>query len=385
MNLVIFSHKRVWDCPESPTGFATDGGFAFQVEIISQLFESTTLFVPKIPSKKNSGDIYIIGKNLKIKILKDIKFHDFKRKLLLPLWIISNFSIIRSAIKQADAVHLPLPSDFGLVALFIAISLKKPLFIRHCGNWMVQRSGVERFLKAYLEKISSNKRNVILATGGSSLPPSPKYPNIKWIFSTSLRAFEVEELCKNRSKMDPLTPRLILTGRQEKGKGTDKVLESIKELKRDIPLIHFDVVGDGTYLEYLIDKAKEFEIQENVTFHFKVNHNQVLHLLSKSNIFIFPTASEGFSKSLLEAMATGLLVVATPVSVIPFLLSNGAGILLENDAPETITKTIKLLLENNENNLATQKKAQEAVKNYTLENWGVTIKSHLKNAWPFFN
>jgi hypothetical protein len=43
MKLAVFSHKGCWPCAASPTGYATDGGFPFQMAAIAELFDETVL------------------------------------------------------------------------------------------------------------------------------------------------------------------------------------------------------------------------------------------------------------------------------------------------------------------------------------------------------
>ena len=66
MRLTIFSHKPCWVSPGSPTRFATDGGFPFQMQALSELFDETKLLVPvKVPYSVK-GEIPLAGRNLTV-------------------------------------------------------------------------------------------------------------------------------------------------------------------------------------------------------------------------------------------------------------------------------------------------------------------------------
>src|SRR5262249_28886474 len=80
MRLVVFSHKVCWRSAELPSGFATDGGFPFQMRALSELFESTTLVVPCARRADHSGEVALAGHNLTVAPLSLPIGAGFKRK-----------------------------------------------------------------------------------------------------------------------------------------------------------------------------------------------------------------------------------------------------------------------------------------------------------------
>ncbi|MCX6351412.1 MAG: glycosyltransferase [Bacteroidetes bacterium] len=381
MKLVVFSHKPVWPCKDSLTGYATDGGFAFHMKAISEIFEQTLLVLPLHQAPNQNGEIPINGHNITIKTVNDIKGRMLSRKIRYPFWLLKNIFLFIGEIRKADAVHVPIPSDMGTIPMVLAHIMGKPLFVRHCGNWFIQKTKTEKFWHWFMERYAGG-RNLFLATGGAKEAPSSKNPNIKWIFSTSMQNHEIEKLKGKSHAIDKKEPRIVIACRLEENKGAGRVLDAVSLLVNDYPNIIFDVAGEGSFLPDLKHRAKEYGIEKNVIFHHKINHDQVIELMQKADIFCFPTrASEGFPKVALEAMACGLPVVANPVSVLPQLLENGGGILLANDDKQTIADALKSIIENSELFKEMQLKAQQTVENFSLENWGLTIKTYLKESW----
>ena len=381
MNLVVFSHKLLWKSAASPSGYATDGGFAFHMQAISELFDSTTLVVSVSKTANPQGEVFISGHNLKIFPLYTLKGDNLRRKVSFVPWLIRNFFTIRKLIKNADCVHTPIPGDIGTIGMVLANRLNKPLFVRHCGNWFIQKTATERYIKTFMEK-NAGGRNVMLATGGASAPPSGKNLNIKWIFSSSLRDKEIMALRNRLHTFDPSRPRFIITARQEKEKGADKALMALAMLKSQNHDFTFDVVGNGGYLPALKVLAKELGIEDKVVFYGKLSHDEVIRAMQNADIFLYPTtASEGFPKVVFEAMACGLPVITNPVSVLPQLLGQGGGVLLQNDSPESILSSILPLLGNPEIYNKMQQNAFATSKDFSLENWRDTIGGYLEAAW----
>ena len=381
MKLVVFSHKLVWQNPESTIGYATDGGFAFHMKAISEIFDETIVAVPLSSKRITEGEILFNGHNLSIWPLKNIKGSGFRRKLNYIPWLLKHIYIFNKLINYADAVHVPIPSDIGTLGMLLAKIKNKPLFVRHCGNWMVRKTTAEKFWFWFMERYAGGK-NLMLATGMQDSPPSEKNQNIKWIFSSSLTIAEIGYLGKNLPVLNIRSPRLIIVCRMELEKGPGRFIEAISLLSHEYPGIHLDIVGDGPALVKFKKMVEDMNLINNVTFHGKINHEDVLKVLQSAHIFCYPTlASEGFPKVVLEALASGLPVIGTPISAISLLLKNGSGILLTNELPDTLAQGIRKLLNDPGNYSNMQNRALEASRDFSLENWRDIIKNHLQSSW----
>jgi len=385
LRLVVFSHKLCWTSEQGASGYATDGGFAFQMAALSELFESTTLVVPCGATASRAGEIPISGHNITIAPLSDPAGSGLKRKLRIPYWVVRNGRTLISELSRADAVHAPIPGDIGTIGMILALVLRKPLFVRHCGNWFVRNTVAEHFWKWFMERVAG-RRIVCLATGGAPRPPSMRNSAIRWIFSTSLREEELVA-CRDR---DPSTPagglNLIIACRQEREKGTGVVIQALPAIASAFPDVRLDVVGDGRAILGWKRMADQLGVSGRVTFHGKVDHSTVIALLKRAHLFCYPTtSSEGFPKVVLEALACGLPVVTTRVSVLPQLIGGGCGILVDRATPEAIASAVLEILRVKGRYSAMSSRAIETAHQYSLERWRDTIGDLLTAAWGPIN
>lgn len=381
MKLAIVSHKVCWSSTDSASGFATDGGFPLQIKTLSELFDETKVVVPCENKENQGGGTVLEGRNLQICPLSAPKNKGFSRKIYIPFWLLRNGWKIWSEVRRADAVHAPIPGDVGTFGFLFALLLKKPLFVRHCGNWMVQRTAAEAFWKWSMERFAGG-RNVMMATGGASAPPSNRNSNIKWIFSTSLSRNEIRRSADPRKFPQDGKLKLITACRLEKRKGVDVVLESLPLILREFPNATLDIVGGGSLLSELKARTKKLKLEGKVEFHGKVEHSHVLALMKQAHVFCFPTsASEGFPKVVLEALACGLPVVTTRVSVLPKLIGNGGGVLLDSPTKETVADAITAICRTPEKYHEFSVRAVETAQQYSLENWRDFIGETLRDAW----
>ena len=254
MRLAVFSYKVCWPSPASPTGYATDGGFAFQMAALSELFDTTAIVVPVAHAAQAAGEIALHGHNLTIVPLSSPVGSGLRRKVGMAGWCIANAGTLWNAVSQADAIHCPIPADVGTLGMLAAYVLRKPLFVRYCGNWRAQRTAAERFWKWFMEATAGG-RNVMLATGGDGRPPSPRNPRIGWIFSTTLSERELAAARPARRLIAEDGFRLITVCRQQWGKGTDVLLESMPAIRAALPGTSLDVVGEGDAVPALRERA----------------------------------------------------------------------------------------------------------------------------------
>jgi len=91
-------------------------------------------------------------------------------------------------------------------------------------------------------------------------------------------------------------------------------------------------VGDGHLLARFRASAEELQLSHR-TF-FVGNRSDVRELLHAADVFAFPSRWEGMPNAVLEAMACGVPIVATPAGGIPEILRDGqTGLLVPFDDP----------------------------------------------------
>jgi len=129
------------------------------------------------------------------------------------------------------------------------------------------------------------------------------------------------------------------TGRIAPVKNFELLIRVIPEVNRAgiYPKVLF--VGDGPSLPNLKSLTKEYHLEEQILF--LGDRSDVPELLNMMDIFVLPSFSEGLSNSILEAMATGLPVIATDVGGNPELVvHNETGFLFPSEDAATLTKRI---------------------------------------------
>lgn len=106
-------------------------------------------------------------------------------------------------------------------------------------------------------------------------------------------------------------PRLLFVGRVVYQKGLDLLLEALSELGHLEWQI--DLVGDGPRRQRLEDQAAQLGIGDRVHFHGWQPRSDLPAFYRQATLFVYPSRHEGMPNAVLEAMASGLPVVATRI------------------------------------------------------------------------
>lgn len=172
-----------------------------------------------------------------------------------------------------------------------------------------------------------------------------------------------------KSKSDSLTPEerndirskwgiktndvaLITTSRLVRKNGVGDVIEALPKLSANVKFV---ICGVGELRQELEDKARQLGVGDRVIFLGNVSRNDLPKYLKACDIFIRPSLSEGFGVSFMEAMATKIPVIATPVGgIVDFLVDptsqelRGAGVqtgyLCRPEDPESVATTVKKVI-----------------------------------------
>ncbi|MCP4745249.1 MAG: glycosyltransferase [Desulfobacteraceae bacterium] len=102
------------------------------------------------------------------------------------------------------------------------------------------------------------------------------------------------------------------------------------------------IVGDGQLKEMLQEQVVALELRKFVRFLGAIPNEKLPQVYSESSVFVLPSYSEGLSVVIMEAMASGLPIVATNVGGIPELVQDGKnGYLVAPGKPAGLANAIE--------------------------------------------
>ncbi|WP_295826770.1 glycosyltransferase [uncultured Microbacterium sp.] len=171
----------------------------------------------------------------------------------------------------------------------------------------------------------------------------------------------------DRSNYRPdLTPRdanrILFVGRLTTEKHIDVVLKALSQLDPALD-VTFDVVGGGDQRAKLETLAQQLGVASRVTFHGHASEEDLRTLYSRASVFAIASIAELQSIATMEAMASGLPIVAANAVALPHLVHDGEnGYLFEpGNADELAARLTDVLTAAPEERVRMQQASLDAV------------------------
>jgi glycosyltransferase involved in cell wall biosynthesis len=140
--------------------------------------------------------------------------------------------------------------------------------------------------------------------------------NIQLVYNgIDTTVFKKKEDANYRQKVGISNDTNVITfvGRLIYAKGVQDLISAFSRIKDTAPEVKLLIAGDGPYRANLENLARQTDCASSILFLGQRNQNEVIEVLSATDIFVNPSYSEGLPTSVMEAASVGLPIIATDV------------------------------------------------------------------------
>jgi glycosyltransferase involved in cell wall biosynthesis len=274
------------------------------------------------------------------------------------------FSMLRLINKlKPDIIHVQAPNFFSSNAILVAKLKGIPIIAT------VHRAEIDRVGKVVhmLRKIALARFDKIVAvsnfTKTLAIRAGISESNVTVIYNScdqSLYSTRDKAMARQRLQI-PLDKKIMLyVGNLVKVKGVDILIECCKTILPKIQDFLLFIIGNGGDREKLESLVISRELAENIKFLGLLEPTKLPDYYNAADIFILPSLTEGHSVALLEAMASGLPVVASMVGGNKETVEDGInGFLFETGKADILAENLlKILTDNNLHELMSKRSSQ---------------------------
>jgi glycosyltransferase involved in cell wall biosynthesis len=174
---------------------------------------------------------------------------------------------------------------------------------------------------------------------------------------------------------------VLYTGRLSQSKHVDTVLRALAAARQAGYPMTAAVVGEGPERPSLEALAEELHLKDAIEFTGGLAFEGVLERLERADILTLVSETEGWPKSIAEAMAFGLIAIGSDRGFVPKMLAEGRGLTVPPGDAEALTQCLLDIARNPERYDRMRRAAAEWAQQFSLEGLREAIRKLLLASW----
>jgi colanic acid/amylovoran biosynthesis glycosyltransferase len=142
--------------------------------------------------------------------------------------------------------------------------------------------------------------------------------------------------------------RLLTVARLHRCKGHVHALQAVRTLLDAGVDVRYTLAGEGPHREQIIDDIRRLHLESRVDLLGTLGEQDVLAEMRRANVFVLPSVGVGEAGpiSVMEAMSTGLPVVASIIGATPVMIRDGqTGLLTPQGDADAIGRALRSLID----------------------------------------
>jgi glycosyltransferase involved in cell wall biosynthesis len=260
-----------------------------------------------------------------------------------PAVLRHNVAVLRPVVASADLVWIKVPASNGLLAGWLAWRAGVPRFGYVAGSALTvargRRLGPPAQAVGLLYDVAGR-----LAGGRARIVVGRGIVDGGGIVTSLVEPDEIREVSDAPWPAIPWRLRLAWAGRLASGKGLEVLVDALALLVADEEAgyrVELVILGDGPARASLEARAERLAIGDRIHWPgYIADRTTYMDALASCDLFVFPSAAEGFPKVILDAMAVGVPIVATAVGELQPLVANRLIEGARHDDPEALAAAI---------------------------------------------
>ena len=378
MKLLIISHTAHYKKDESYVGW---GSTIREINHLARLFDKVVHLAPLHKKDAPGSSLPYTANNFRYAPVTPAGGNSLREKLTILRSIPGWLSSMKREMGGADILHIRCPAGISLLALIAArLWFKdKPIWVKYGGSWA---SYPEQPLTYKIQRwyLKNNFHHGIVTVNGHWRDQ----PDHVCTFQNPAYSYEeYQSAVLSASKKRLCFPvNLIFVGRLDDAKGVDRILRIAKKMYEEEIDFRLTCVGDGKKRQEYIAFVQKHGMENIFYFAGWQPRTKLPTYYEKAHLFLFPSITEGWPKVLSEAMAYGVVPVASSVGSIPEILAKtGAGVSIDSGSAEEYIKAIKTFCYNPLLWKKSSENGTQAASKFTYENYLQAIKEKIFFNW----
>lgn len=295
-----------------------------------------------------------------------------QKDLLVYSWKAILFANKLTKESKYDLTHSFFSVPCGAVSLWLKITKKIPYIISLRGSDVPGYSDRFKFIYVILRPLIRLiwKKSSAVVSNSQGLKELALETNqnqkINIIFNgIDINNFYPEKSIQKSDKFIITLGGTRITAR----KGINYLIEALGKLIPKYPNIFLRLVGEGNEKENLINLTKELKLDNFVEFVGLIPREKIAPYYQEAKLFVLPSLNEGMSNAMLEALATGLPLVATETGGTSELVEDGKnGLIVKMKDSKDLADKIEMIIKDEELRIGMGQMSRQKAEKMSWEN-----------------
>ena len=297
---------------------------------------------------------YPLPQNRFFYILRMLCYRFLSHSLQRLAWARSAHQTLMSIIKQSGRVDIVEYPECGAEGFYIAAKYTGTTTVRLHTPWTfvrkidkIKERLPDTLLLAFLEKKAVRQASACNAPSQAIVKIIPRH----WLTAPPViipNPIQTDDFCQTTGR------DWIYTGRVEYRKGVHLLINAYAQLcRKSLPPIlrlvgrPYGIMPSGEFYEHYIETLiSQHSLCERIEWIKGTDQNGIKAFLAQSGVAIFPSLWENYPYSCLEAMASGLAVIASTTGGFPeIIIPKENGLLFKSENPQTLADALTQCLD----------------------------------------
>jgi glycosyltransferase involved in cell wall biosynthesis len=295
--------------------------------------------------------------------------------LSLPIMLVN----LSKTVWRADAIQVRCPGNLGLLGALIAPLFSRYRIAKYAGQWS-DYDGEARSYRLQRAILSSKWWGAPVIVYGE-WPNQPAH--IKPFFTSVMDLKQVtraKSACMDKQLHDPL--RVIFVGRLSRSKNVHVLLDALGKLHSKGMNVEARIIGEGPELPALKTLSIALDLpQTAISFLGGMSFEDVLSNYEWADVLVLASETEGWPKAIAEGMAFGLVCIGSHRGLVPQMLADGRGLVVEPGDPAALVCSLENIIRKHVDFPSMSRKAAEWGQRYSLDGLKRALQDLLIHEW----
>jgi len=274
------------------------------------------------------------------------------------------YRLIKKNWGLADISHVNIAMPIGLFAYLLKLFASIPYIItEHCSDYYHLKKIGKGFLERFLTRVViRNARRV--TTVSVSLKKAMLQNKLKNDYSIVYNVVDLKQFCLPKISKDNFKKKILHVSTFGLEKNIFGILRVIKKLSQKRMDFELHLIGDGKNRQEIEAFAQSLGIVDNfVYFYGKKSSKDIAKAMQDAHFLVMFSNYESLPCVIIEALASGLPIIATRVGGIPQHITQELGCLVNPHDEKGLLLAIDNLLDDSE------KYNRENIRKYAVDNF----------------